>query len=37
MWASTRNPVTFAWEIERAKDSLREPDVGAKVDVKFQA
>jgi general stress protein 26 len=35
LWASTRNPVKFAWEIEQAKDSTREPDVGAQVDVKF--
>ena len=35
LWASTRNPVKFAWEIEHAKDSIKEPDVGAQVDVKF--
>ena len=35
LWASTRNPVKFAWEIERAQSSSREPDVGAQVEVKF--
>jgi general stress protein 26 len=35
LWASTRNPVKFAWEIEHAKDSIKKPDVGARADVTF--
>ncbi len=35
IWASTRNPVKFAWEIERAKNSEREPDLGARAHVDF--
>lgn len=37
IWASTRNPVKFAWEIQRAKNSEREPDVGARAHVDFTA
>jgi general stress protein 26 len=35
IWASTRNPVKFVWEINRAKNSDREPDVGARAHVDF--
>jgi general stress protein 26 len=35
IWASTRNPVKFAWEIQRAKNSDKEPDVGARAHVDF--
>jgi len=35
IWASTRNPVKFAWEIQRAKNSDRDPDVGARAHVAF--
>lgn len=35
IWASTQNPIKFAWEIERAKDSSATPEVGAKADVTF--
>lgn len=37
IWASINNPVKFAWEIARAKDSPRKPDVGVKADVEFGA
>jgi general stress protein 26 len=35
IWASTRNPVKFAWEMERAKNSSHEPDVGVRAEVAF--
>jgi general stress protein 26 len=35
IWASTRNPVRFAWEIQAAKNSEREPDLGARAHVDF--
>jgi general stress protein 26 len=35
IWASTKNPVRFAWEIQAAKDSPKEPDVGARAHVDF--
>ncbi len=35
IWASTRNPVKFAWEIQHAKGNRNEPDVGARAAVKF--
>lgn len=35
IWASTQNPVKFAWEIQRAKDSEKEPDIGARAHVDF--
>lgn len=37
IWASTRNPVKFAWEMQRAKHSEREPDIGARAHVDFHA
>lgn len=33
IWASTRNPVKFAWEIQRSKNSDRMPDVGSHKEV----
>lgn len=35
IWASTKNPIKFAWEINKAKHSNREPDVGARAHVDF--
>lgn len=35
IWASTRNPVRFAWEMQTAKNSDKEPDVGARAHVDF--
>jgi len=35
IWASTSNPVKFAWEIERANNSAREPDIGVRAEVEF--
>jgi general stress protein 26 len=35
IWASTQNPVKFAWEIQKAKDSPEQPDVGARASVAF--
>jgi general stress protein 26 len=37
IWASTKNPVRFAWEIQTAKNSKKEPDVGARAHVDFTA
>lgn len=35
IWASTRNPIKFAWEVQQAKDSAKEPDVGTRTKVEF--
>ena len=35
IWASTRNPIRYAWEIQTAKNSDKEPDVGARAHVDF--
>lgn len=35
IWASTKNPIRFAWEINAARDSSKEPDVGARAHVDF--
>jgi general stress protein 26 len=35
IWASTANPITFAWEIERSKNSAREPNLGVRAEVGF--
>lgn len=35
IWASTRNPVKIAWEIERAQHSDREPNIGTRAHVDF--
>ncbi len=35
IWASTKNPIRYAWEIEAAKNSEKEPDVGARAHVNF--
>jgi general stress protein 26 len=35
IWASTRNPIKFAWEIQRAKSSDHGPDIGARAHVDF--
>ena len=37
IWASTQNPVKLAFEVQRAKNSEREPDVGARAHVDFEA
>lgn len=38
IWASTKNPVRFAWEINRAKHSDdHAPDIGARAHVDFEA
>ena len=35
IWASTRNPIKFAWEVQTSKNSDKEPDVGARAHVDF--
>ena len=35
IWASTKNPIRFAWEIQAAKNSDKEPDVGTRAHVDF--
>ncbi len=35
IWASTRNPVRLAWEIRDARNSPKDPDVGARAHVDF--
>lgn len=35
IWASTRNPIRFAWEIQTSKNSTKEPDVGARAHLDF--
>jgi general stress protein 26 len=35
IWASTRNPIKLAWELRRARDSSREPDIGARAHLNF--
>jgi general stress protein 26 len=35
IWASINNPVKFGWEIEKAKNNQRDPDVGVKANVAF--
>ena len=35
IWASTKNPIRYAWEIQTAKNSGKEPDVGARAHVDF--
>jgi general stress protein 26 len=35
IWASTKNPIRYAWEIATAKDSPKEPDLGARAHVDF--
>jgi general stress protein 26 len=37
IWASTKNPIRYAWEIQAAKDSEKEPDLGARAHVDFTA
>lgn len=37
IWASTRNPVRFAWEIQTSKNTDKEPDVGARAHIDFTA
>lgn len=37
IWASTKNPVKFAWEVQSSKNSDRTPDLGARAHVDFQA
>lgn len=35
IWASTKNPIRFAWEMQTAKNSDKDPDVGARAHVDF--
>ncbi len=35
IWASTANPVKFAWEIQKAKGNREDPDVGARNSLNF--
>ena len=35
IWASTRNPIRYAWEIQTSKNSTKEPDLGARAHVDF--
>lgn len=35
IWASTKNPIRYAWEIQAAKNSGKEPDLGARARVDF--
>lgn len=35
IWASTKNPIRFAWEMQAAKNSEKEPNVGARAHVDF--
>lgn len=35
IWASTRNPIRYAWEIQAAKNSNKEPDLGARAHLDF--
>jgi general stress protein 26 len=35
IWASTKNPIRYAWEIQAAKNSSKEPDIGARAHVDF--
>lgn len=35
IWASTRNPITFGWQIAKANLSGGSPDVGARAHVRF--
>lgn len=37
IWASTRNPVRYAWEIQNSKNSKKEPNLGARAHVDFTA
>jgi general stress protein 26 len=37
IWASTRNPIRHAWEIQRARSSEKEPDLGARAHLDFTA
>ena len=35
IWASTKNPIRFAWEVRTAKNSSKEPDVGTRAHIDF--
>ena len=35
IWASTKNPIRYAWEIQSAKGSPKEPDLGARAHLDF--
>ncbi len=35
IWASTKKPIRYAWEIQSAKDSPKEPDLGARAHLDF--
>ena len=36
IWASTKNPIKFAWEIQTSKNSDKNPDLGARAHVEFR-
>jgi len=35
IWASTKNPIRVAWEIQTSKNTPKEPDLGARAHVDF--
>ncbi len=35
IWASTKNPLRYAWEVQQAKNSDKEPDLGARAHLDF--
>lgn len=35
IWASTKNPIRYEWEIQTSKESMKEPDIGARAHVDF--
>ena len=37
MWASMRNPIRSAWDIQKARNSETNPDPGARARVDFTA
>ena len=37
MWASTRNPIRYAWDIQKVRNSETNPDPGARARVDFTA
>lgn len=36
VWLSTKGPVRFAWEVAKANVTGREPDMGARTEIRFQ-
>jgi hypothetical protein len=37
IWASMRNPIRYAWEIQKARNSETNPDPGARARLDFTA